>query len=81
MILEHTVQPVEVLDSWDILERKDLPVEPSVDNWVFQEHKRMAQVALELVQVALESEQVALESPEGQDFLEQSDSQHLLERK
>jgi hypothetical protein len=80
VILEHTVQPVEVLDSWDILERKDLPVELS-DNWVFLEHKRMALVALELVQAAPESEQVVLESPEGQDFLEQSDSQHLLERK
>ena len=74
MILEHTVQPVEELDSSDILERKDLPVEPLVNNWLFQEHKRMALVALEL-------EQVALESPEGQEFLEQSDSQHLLERK
>ena len=74
MILEHTVQPVEELDSSDILERKDLPGEPLVDNLLFQEHKRMALVALE-------SEQVALESPEGQEFLEQSDSQHLLERK
>ena len=66
MLLDHTVQPVE-LDSSDILERKDLPVEPLVNNWLFQEHKRMALVALE--------------SPEGQEFLEQSDSQHLLERK
>ena len=74
MILEHTVQPVEELDSSDILERKDLPGEPLVDNLLFQVHKRMALVALE-------SEQVVLESPEGQEFLEQSDSQHLLERK